>query len=187
MGANSKEYNKSYYLRKIRAARIARDLESPLCGVCVVVPWAGHWGPLEIPACDACLGALAIAEQAQQSHVLDLQRGADALDQDAQDAWEGDKVVHIVEKGQGGVWGELGELGELAEIPGVQALCRVVSPPGPLRLDMLQPKELKQWPLCPACIAIYAGPPGLAENENHHCGYAIPTTAALSPDEVPVT
>ena len=186
MGANSKEYNKSYYLRKTRAARIARkDLESPLCGVCVVVPWAGHWGPLEIPACDACLGALANAQKAQQSHVLDLQRGADALDQDY--AWEGDKVVHIVEKGQGGVWGELGELGELAEIPGVQALCGILSPPGPMRFDMLQPKELKRWPLCPACLETYSDPPDLAENENNHFGYAIPTTAALAPDTVPVT
>ena len=50
-----------------------------------------HWGPLEIPACDPCLGALATAQEAQQSHVLDLQRGTEALDQDY--AWEGDKVV----------------------------------------------------------------------------------------------
>ena len=180
MGANSKEYNKSYYLRKTRAARIARkDLESPLCGVCVVVPWAGHWGPLEIPACDACLGALANAQKAQQSHVLDLQRGSDALDQ--ADAWEGDKVVHIFEKRQGGVWGEL------ADIPGIQAICGILSPPGPIMLDMLQPKELKRWPLCPACLETYSDPPDLAENENNHFGYAIPTTAALAPDTVPVT
>ena len=165
-----------------RAARIARkDLEGGLCGVCVLVPSAGHWGPLAIPACDLCLGAMANAEMAQQ-HVLDLQRGSDALDQDY--AWEGDKVVHIVEKGQGGVWGELGEL---VGLPGVQALCRVVSPPGPMRFDMLQPKELKKWPLCPACLAIYADPPGLEANENHHFGYAIPTTAALAPDTVTVT
>ena len=114
MGANSKEYNKSYYLRKTRAARITRkNLESPLCGVCVVVPWAGHFGPLAIPVCEPCRRALANAQKAQQS--LALQRGADALDWDA---WEGDKVVHIVEQGQGGVWGELGELEGLPRCPG---------------------------------------------------------------------
>ena len=122
-----------------------------------------------------------------QQHVLDLQRGSDALDQDQDYGWEGEKVVHILEKGQGGMVGELGALGELADIPGIQALCGILSPPGPMRFDMLQPEVLKEWPLCPACIAIYADPPGLAENENHHFGYAIPTTATRAPDTVPVT
>ena len=114
--------------------------------------------------------------------MLDLQRGTEALDQDY--AWEGDKVVHIVEKGQGGVFGDLGDL---ADIPGIQALCGILSPPGPMRFDMLQPKELKKWPLCPACIETYSGPPGLEANDNHHYGYAMPATAALAPNTVPVT
>ena len=181
MGANSKEYDRRYYHRVTRAARITRKhLESRLCGVCVLVPWTGHWGPLDIPVCGLCLGALAQAEMAQQSNVLDLQRGSDALDQ----AWEGAKAVHIVERGQGGVWGDLADL---AEIPGVQAICGILSPPGPLRLDMLQLKEMAKWPLCPACLVTYIGPPGQAEAENNHFGLAMPTTAALAPDTVPVT
>ena len=185
MGANSKEYDRRYYHRVTRAVRIARkDLESRLCGVCVLVPWTGHWGPLDIPACDQCLGAMANAEMAQQ-HVLDLQRGSDALDQDY--AWEGDKVVHIVEKGQGDVLYGEPDPASFADLPGIQALCGILSPSGPMMLDMMQPKELKKWPLCPACLQAYADPPGLTPLENNYFGYAIPTTAALAPDTVPVT
>ena len=187
MGRNSKEYDRNYYNQVTRTKKLARRIavESSLCGVCVLVPWTGHWGPLDIPVCDQCLGAMATASMEQQSHVLDLQRGTEALGQDY--AWEGDKVVHIVEKGQGGVWGELGDLADLADLPGIKALCGVVSPPGPMRFDMIQPKELKKWPLCPACIEGYPDPPGLTENENNHFGYAMPATAALAPDTVTVT
>ena len=58
---------------------------------------------------------------------------------------------------------------------------------GPMRFDMLQPKELKKWPLCPACIQAYDDPPGLEANENHHYGYAIPTRAKRVPKPAPVT
>ena len=73
------------------------------------------------------------------------------------------------------------ELGELADIPGIQAICGILSPPGPMMLDMTGPKEMAKCPLCPACLHAYADPPGMTPLENHYFGYAIPTTPAPAP------
>ena len=185
MSEREREYHRNYYHRVRRARDLTRiAIESNMCWICDLAPGTAHWGPRDILCCGPCLAKVIEAHSEQQDRDQGVKRYIDALDQDAQAMWAGGKLVHIIEKGQGGVWGELGEL---AEIPGIEALCGILSPPGPMRFDLLQPKELRRWPICQRCLAIYVDPAGLETNENNCFGYALPTTAALAPDTVPVT
>ena len=183
MSESEREYHRNYYQRVRRVSRLARiATKTALCWICDLAPGTAYWGLRDIHCCDPCLAKLVEAHTAQ----ADIAQGVQRYIDDQGDSWEGQKVVHIIEKGQGGVWGELGEM---ADIPGIQALCGMLSPPGPMRFDMLQPKELKKWPLCPACIQAYADPAGLAKTENHHFGYAIPVRSRRkrAPDTAAVT
>ena len=133
--------------------------------------WTVYWGPRAIHSCEDCATKLSEWDMTWRPK-------AEAAAKATHDLWAGPKVVHIFEKGQGGVWGELGEL---ADIPGIQAICGILSPPGPMMLDMTGPKEMAKCPLCPACLQAYADPPGMTPLENHYFGYAIPTTPAPAP------
>ena len=166
--ASRAEYFRQYYpKRRARDAVRAKLALDPVCQVCNWQFATVYWGPRAIHSCEDCAAKLSEWDRTWRPK-------AEAAAKATHDLWAGPKVVHIFDKGQGGVWGELGEL---ADIPGIQALCGVVSPPGPIMLDMLQPKELKRWPLCFRCQMLYTDPVELAEREENFFGYAIPAGA----------
>ena len=170
--ASRAEYFRQYYpQRKLREAVRAKLAVDPVCQVCNWQFATVYWGPRAIHSCEDCATKLSEWDMTWRPK-------AEAAAKATHDLWAGPKVVHIFEKGQGGVWGELGEL---ADIPGIQAICGILSPPGPMMLDMTGPKEMAKCPLCPACLQAYADPPGMTPLENHYFGYAIPTTPAPAP------
>ena len=170
--ASRAEYFRQYYpQRKLREAVRAKLAVDPVCQVCNWQFATVYWGPRAIHSCEDCATKLSEWDMTWRPK-------AEAAAKATHDLWAGPKVVHIFEKGQGGVWGELGEL---ADIPGIQAICGILSPPGPMMLDMTGPKEMAKCPLCPACLQAYADPPGMTPLENHYFGYAIPTPAPAPP------
>ena len=166
-----RQYNPKRRAREAVRAKLAVD---PVCQVCNWKFATVYWGPRSIYSCEDCATKLSEWDRTWRPK-------AEAAAKATHDLWAGPKVVHIFEKGQGDVLYGEPDPASFADIPGIQALCGILSPPGPMMLDMMQPKELKKWPLCPACLQAYADPPGLTPLENHYFGYAIPTTAAADP------
>ena len=161
------EYFRQYYpQRKLRDAVRAKLAVDPVCQVCNWQFATVYWGPRSIYSCKDCATKLSEWDGTWRPK-------AEAAAKAENDLWSGPKAVHIFEKGT-----------QLDGPVASGSLCGVQAPEGPIKLEMLQPKELKRWPLCFRCQMLYTDPVALAERDEQFFGYAIPAPAQ---DEVPVT
>ena len=98
------------------------------------------------------------------------------------DPWDEDgKLGHLFENGQGGVLYGEPDPASFADIPGIQALCGILSPSGPRRYDMTMPQALRTWGLCVACLQACPDPAGLAWKDRNYFAYVVPGFAGDRP------
>ena len=95
------------------------------------------------------------------------------------DPWDTDrKLGHIFEKGQGDVLYGEPDPASFADIPGIQALCGILSPSGPMMLDMMTPAALKRWGICLACFKACPDSARLFDTRHAYFAYVIPVGQA---------
>ena len=68
-----------------------------------------------------------------------------------------------------------------ADIPGIQALCGILSPPGPRKGDMETPAALRRFGLCVACLQACPDPAGIAHRDRNYFAYVVPTSQEIAP------
>ena len=156
-----------------REKEMAKKEMEALCQVCYVEPSIGLHESSSLRCCVGCLVWLAEGE-AEGS-----QRWKPAKD----DPWneEGGKLGHLFENGQGDVLYGEPDPASFADIPGIQALCGILSPPGPLKGDMKTPTALRRWGLCVACLQACPDPAGLAWKDRNYFAYVVPTSQEIAP------
>ena len=96
--------------------------------------------------------------------------------------WDADgKLGHLFEEGQGDVLYGEPDPASFADIPGIQALCGILSPSGPRRHDMTMPPALRRWGLCVACLQACPDPAGIAHRDRNYFAYVVPTSQEIAP------
>ena len=96
------------------------------------------------------------------------------------DPWDTDeKLGHIFETGQGAVLH--GEPDPAFEEPGIQALCGILSPPGPRKGFMDMPPALRRFGLCVACLKACPDPAHLFNPRHQYFAYVVPISQEIAP------
>ena len=137
-------------------------------------------------ACEVCHvdPAITIHESSQLRCCLTCSEaeGSQRWEPAKADPWDADeKLGHLFENGQGGVLYGEPDPASFADIPGIQALCGILSPSGPRRYDMTMPQALRTWGLCVACLQACPDPAGLAWKDRNYFAYVVPTSQEIAP------
>ena len=104
-------------------AMAKREMEG-LCHVCYIEPSIGLHEASSLRCCVGCLVWLSEGEA----------EGSQRWKPANADPWDADeKLGHLFENGQGGVLYGEPDPASFADIPGIQALCGILSPSGPRR------------------------------------------------------
>ena len=157
---------------KEMAKREAKREMEGLCHVCYIEPSIGLHEASSLRCCVGCLVWLSEGEA----------DGSQRWKPAEADPWNGDeKLGHIFEKGQGDVLYGEPDPASFADIPGIQALCGILSPSGPLKGDMETPAALRRFGLCVACLQACPDPAGLAHKEKNYFAYVVPTSQEIAP------
>ena len=147
-----------------------REMEA-LCQVCYVEPSIGLHEASSLRCCVGCLVWLSEGEA----------EGSQRWEPAKADPWNGGKLGHLFENGQGNVLYGEPDPASFADIPGIQALCGILSPSGPPRWDMTRPAALRTWGLCVACLQACPDPAGLAWRDRNYFAYVVPTSQEIAP------
>ena len=147
-----------------------REMEA-LCKVCYVEPSIGLHEASSLRCCVGCLVWLSEGEA----------EGSQRWKPAEADPWDTDeKLGHIFEKGQDDVLYGEPDPASFADLPGIQALCGILSPPGPPKGDMKTPPALRRWGLCVACLQACPDPAGLADRDKNYFAYVIPVAQEIA-------
>ena len=143
-----------------------------LCQVCYVDPSIGLHEASQFRCCVGCLVWLSEGEA----------EGSQRWKPANADPWDEDgKLGHIFEGGQGDVLYGEPDPASFAAIPGIQALCGILSPSGPPRWDMTMPPALRTWGLCVACLSACPDVAHLFDPRHAYFAYVVPTLQETAP------
>ena len=152
-----------------REKEMARRQMEAACQVCYVDPAIIIHESSQLRCCLTCSAWLSEGE----AEGIQRWKPANA------DPWDTDgKLGHIFETGQGAVLHGEPDPASFADIPGIQALCGILSPPGPLKGDMKTPPALRRWGLCVACLKACPDPAHLFHPRHQYFVYVIPVSKA---------
>ena len=151
---------------------MARRQMEAACQVCYVDPAITIHESSQLRCCLTCSAWLSEGEA----------EGSQRWKPAEADPWDADeKLGHIFEGGQGDVLYGEPDPASFADIPGIQALCGILSPSGPLRGDMTMPKALKRWGLCIACLKACPDAARLFDPRHAYFAYVVPTSQEIAP------
>ena len=148
-----------------REKEMERRKMEALCQVCYVEPAISLHESSLLRCCLTCSAWLSEGEA----------EGSQRWKPANADPWDTDgKLGHLFEKGQGDVLYGEPDPASFADIPGIQALCGILSPSGPLRWDMTRPPALRRFGLCVSCLQACPDPAGLADRDKNYFAYVVP-------------
>ena len=143
-----------------------------LCQVCYVEPAISLHESSLLRCCCGCSAWLSEGES----------EGSQRWKPAEGDPWDTDeKLGHLFETGQGAVLHGEPDPASFADIPGIQALCGILSPPGPRKGDMETPAALRRFGLCVACLQACPDPAGIAHRDRNYFAYVVPTSQEIAP------
>ena len=152
-----------------REKELERRKMEALCQVCYIELAIGLHESSQLRCCAGCSAWLSQGEA----------EGNQRWKRAEGDPWDTDeKLGHIFETGQGAVLH--GEPDPAFEEPGIQALCGILSPPGPRMGDMMQPAALKRWGICLACLKACPGLAHLFDRRHAYFAYVVPYVVPTS-------
>ena len=159
-----------------REKEMERRKMDALCQVCYVDPAISLHESSQLRCCCGCSAWLSEGE-AEGSQRWKPAEG---------DPWDTDeKLGHIFETGQGGVLYGEPDPASFADIPGIQALCGILSPPGPRRGNMDTPPALRRFGLCVACLKACPDPAHLFHPRHQYFAYVIPVPVGQAQEIAP--